>query len=534
MGLATDGVSTFTGTHRGFGVLLSQELFGIDKPRKLYHVACLPHKLQLAARRVVDNVEDLEEFEQGVKNLANMYIAQNPKNVAHLLALADVEGMRSYRITYAFDVRWATSEYLVLGKLRESLALLLVALESLSVDNTFRSETRAKATGILRTIRKRSFILILFHLSDFMSQISSYSKKLQTSAASLIGQEGHRANLFRYVELSGEMEGKFLKQLLEIMECRTGPHSTAYHKCRSVDEIECSMQVRLLYGKALDKKVNLEDKDATTCSRAEPKQFEKLRREISVAMMNSLKHYFPEKQFQDFEILHPKNFNRDEMRLRSYGTTEIGNLATRFELDSDKVVSEFQNLMYDIAESVNYGVLVNLRPHQLWARILRDPDITMRSSIRKLIRTVLVIPASSADAERSFSYMNIIKTSRRGNLKEQTLDDLLRITLNGPPITQFDASMYAKKWKSLHTNDPASGGGRPRKRPITPKKSTVSDGRLFTPAGSKEIQESDAQLEQREIVELEFERELDDQDIVFFDEDDDIGNNEPLFPTTIF
>lgn len=254
VGLSTDGVSTFTGVNNGFGVLLSKEMFGEHAPRQLFHVACLPHKLQLAARRVVDQLD-----EQVIKNVANMYNVQNPKNVAHIIQLAEVEDMRAYKITYAFDTRWATSEHLVLAKLRKSLALLLVSLESISMDHTFRGETRSKAAGIHKAMRKRSFILTLFHLSDFISEISSFSQRLQVSAATLIGQEKHRANLFNYVEHSAYTDGTHLKSLFNILECRAGPHSTAFHKCKTAEEVESSLQVPLLYGKSLDKKVSLED-----------------------------------------------------------------------------------------------------------------------------------------------------------------------------------------------------------------------------------------------------------------------------------
>lgn len=79
-----------------------------------------------------------------------MYNAQNPKNVAYLLQLAEVKRMISYKITYAFDTRQATSARFVLVKLRKSIVLIMVALESTSIDLSFGSKTRARATRILK------------------------------------------------------------------------------------------------------------------------------------------------------------------------------------------------------------------------------------------------------------------------------------------------------------------------------------------------------------------------------------------------
>lgn len=249
-------------------------------------------------------------------------------------------------------------------------------------------------------------------------------------------------------------------------------------------------------------------------------------------MMSSLSHYFPEQQFLDFEIFHPKTFNEEDMQGRSFGTTEVRNLADRFNLDKDQVVTEFKNLMYEVANSVDYSALIKLRPHEVWSKLLRDKDIRMGSGIRKLIRTILVIPASSAAAERSFSYMNIVKNSKRGNLKEQTLDDLLRITINGAPLSDFQASPLARKWKGLHTNEPTRGGGRPSKRPFAGRKSTVNDGALFTAHGEQELFEKEAEAYERESQELEILQELNQDNTVFLE--DEYDELEPLFPATIF
>ena len=53
----------------------------------------------------------------------------------------------------------------------------------------------------------------------------------------------------------------------------------------------------------------------------------------------------------------------------------------------------------------------------------------------------------SADAERAFSVMNHIKNKRRSRMGEITLEELLRIRLNGPSrLEQFPAAKYSKLW----------------------------------------------------------------------------------------
>ena len=65
----------------------------------------------------------------------------------------------------------------------------------------------------------------------------------------------------------------------------------------------------------------------------------------------------------------------------------------------------------------------------------------------------------SADAERGFSIMNHVRTSRRSRLTPHHLDDIMRIRINGPKnIKQFPASHYANLWIKaghLRTDDKA-------------------------------------------------------------------------------
>lgn len=46
-----------------------------------------------------------------------------------------------------------------------------------------------------------------------------------------------------------------------------------------------------------------------------------------------------------------------------------------------------------------------------------------------------VVPIHTADVERTFSQLKLIKTNR---MNEKTLDSLLRISIEGPPIQDFN------------------------------------------------------------------------------------------------
>ena len=55
-----------------------------------------------------------------------------------------------------------------------------------------------------------------------------------------------------------------------------------------------------------------------------------------------------------------------------------------------------------------------------------------------LLARVAVLPASSAQVERMFSTMKRVKDARRSKLKSSTLDNLIRISSEGPSQAQWD------------------------------------------------------------------------------------------------
>ena len=59
-------------------------------------------------------------------------------------------------------------------------------------------------------------------------------------------------------------------------------------------------------------------------------------------------------------------------------------------------------------------------------------------SLLKLFDWLLAIPLSNAEAERDFSKLKIIKTRLRNQLGTRNLNNLLQISINGPPLAEFD------------------------------------------------------------------------------------------------
>ena len=59
---------------------------------------------------------------------------------------------------------------------------------------------------------------------------------------------------------------------------------------------------------------------------------------------------------------------------------------------------------------------------------------------------MLVLPVSSAQCERGFSAQKRIKSDSRSSLNPKTVEDLILISVEGPPLGSYDSSVAVKKW----------------------------------------------------------------------------------------
>jgi hypothetical protein len=81
------------------------------------------------------------------------------------------------------------------------------------------------------------------------------------------------------------------------------------------------------------------------------------------------------------------------------------------------------------------------------------PDGVISVSIVELL---FCLPLSNGHLERVFSQLKLVKPDRRSRLSEDSIDNLLRIKLEAPPLQQWDASGALKldKTRRLNIRDP--------------------------------------------------------------------------------
>lgn len=192
------------------------------------------------------------------------------------------------------------------------------------------------------------------------------------------------------------------------------------------------------------------------------------------SLIGELDSYFPDGSMEDFDVFSPAKMPNtgDEVKTRYYGLSEISRLSTKFEISETDTMDEWQTLLLSIVRSKNYCTIKRDEAEALdfWSELLRWTDITWGPNIKRLVQTILVLPISSAEAERGFSTLNYIRNDRRKSLSGGHLEDIMRIKLNGPEdLNKFGASKYAAQWireGHLRTDDPQGQKGTKKKKEL--------------------------------------------------------------------
>ena len=140
--------------------------------------------------------------------------------------------------------------------------------------------------------------------------------------------------------------------------------------------------------------------------------------------------------------------NNDELEalISHYGTSIVKDEETRDELQtllhasagttysSDDIIEQLHQTEDFTAITVMKALVQKPAFQQLY------PNLCILAAVG------LVLPLSTVDCERGFSDLKLIKTPLRNRLCVSTLESLLWIAIEGPPLTQFDFGHACDLW----------------------------------------------------------------------------------------
>ena len=111
--------------------------------------------------------------------------------------------------------------------------------------------------------------------------------------------------------------------------------------------------------------------------------------------------------------------------------------------DLRRIKAEFELL---VQYAVQFISLSTLDYRAVWWRIFHAPSASEWLNALLLIELLFSLPSSNGKLERAFSQMNVIKMNKRSVLSNESLDDLLKLSINGPPLKEFCPDAAIDLW----------------------------------------------------------------------------------------
>lgn len=128
--------------------------------------------------------------------------------------------------------------------------------------------------------------------------------------------------------------------------------------------------------------------------------------------------------------------------LQEHGNESIKTICARFGIEIEPTVEEWGDFKQFFSDhqrnlplrEVTHLLCSNETQRRLYPRM------------SKLAQICCVIPLHTADCERDFSQLNFVKTPLRNRMNERTLDSIIRIVVEGPPIKEFPFIEAVRLW----------------------------------------------------------------------------------------
>ncbi len=162
-----------------------------------------------------------------------------------------------------------------------------------------------------------------------------------------------------------------------------------------------------------------------------------------------------EKRFEDkcimaaFNIFDPSKVSSNptpEFNSLSYGNKDVEDLAKQYTgilPEAEECVEEwtsFRQYMTDNCTLLKHADVIKELCSSSSALASVYPAMSILANICR------VIPIHTAEVERTFSQLKLIKTNIRNRMSEKTLDSLLRIAIEGPEVEHYPVHEAVSLW----------------------------------------------------------------------------------------
>lgn len=409
--MGTDGAAVMLGCNNG----VVTKVRDMVAP-SLVGVHCFAHRLELAAKDVVKKHAQYGIFEKLMQNLFKFYKMSN-LNRSNLKEACKTANVKQLVPTRLGGTRWVPHTLRAINNLWQIYPALVLHLSQVKLDGQ-SEDAKAKASGFHEKLTLKSTVEFGHFLWDILITLARLSLFLQARKCSV-------------AEVADQLDAQIA--VLETYSDQCGPK---LQKVRGVDQLD---GVALKDDRGRFAHATIEDITGNVCR----------------DLISSLTVRF---DMDDAIIAATSLANKKTWPMKIEDATHFGNdnivvLLHHFkanlkhaDIDVDCIPPEWTMLK---------RVLYKRHPDDIqsmsWAAINRQYRTDIAPNFLRLIDLILTIPATSAEAERGFSALKLLKTDTRNRLQEDSLNTLLRIVLLSPTEQEFDPSPAVQHWFNATT-----------------------------------------------------------------------------------
>ncbi len=346
------------------------------------------------------------------------FLSRSSKRLEHLRIWQDILDEPKVKPTAVHESRWLSFANCV-SNVRKSLPSLLKTLESDSEDDMM-------ASSLFQAMSTYKFLYLTHFFCDIMGDIATVSRIFQ-----------YRDVNYRTIKTTVSAVCDSIEQQYLVEDAKYGNYLRAF-----LDQYEQGD----LYNGIEIKRSHKDTRLPVAVS------------EFTSLLKDRLLARFPKLElWEAMSIFYPDTFPQSAKDKATFGNEKLARLADHFggkkgsldpPIDAEDAIREwpvFKNYMFSASHetgdtTVSFGSITE--------RLVASRDVVDQfPNMTKLIAICRVLPSSSVECERGFSTQNLIKTRLRCSLSIQALDHNMRLSLNGPKMTDFNPVPAFRMWR---------------------------------------------------------------------------------------
>ena len=395
---------------------------------------CLAHRLELSLKDALKSTffSSVDElllkvyflYENSPKKCRELEsVVEELRNCLQLSEMPRIGGSRPLR---ACGTRFVVHKAAALGRLVDKYGAYLCHLVAMTEDASIKSTDRQKLKGYLVKWRDAKFVIGCALFNDILKPAAILCKVLQQDDLCIvkaiecifkvkISLDKLKSTAFAELatvkktiaRIQEEEDGTFTYQSAEITKYSLALEFFEANYTHLIERVEGCILQRL---------------------KSQPQELDVMRHALTVLSING--------------------WQRSENP--SFGYAALDHLCKWFcvpleKADVDRsVIQEEWDDIFDYAKQ--YLDLIRDSYKVLWWKLFNSFDSKRWSNLLILVELLFCIPMANGRVERVFSHLKFIKSNQRTCLKENTLDELIRINVEGPPLAKWDASQAVELW----------------------------------------------------------------------------------------